>query len=47
MNEPSMPIEPLITEHRLTERMIGVMRWRVADMESIGTADIGFIGLLK
>lgn len=43
MNEPSMPIEPLIVEHRLTERMIAVMRWRVADMESIGTADIGFI----
>jgi hemerythrin-like domain-containing protein len=43
MNEPSMPIEPLIAEHRLTERMIAVMQWRVADMESIGTADIGFI----
>ena len=43
MNEPSMPIEPLIAEHRLTDRMIAVMRWRVADMESIGTADIGFI----
>ena len=43
MTEPSMPIEPLIAEHRLTERMIAVMRWRVADMESIGTADIGFI----
>jgi hemerythrin-like domain-containing protein len=43
MNEPSLPIQPLIVEHRLTERMIDVMRWRVADMESIGTADIGFI----
>ena len=43
MNEPSMPIEPLIAEHRLTERMIAVLEWRVADMESIGTADIGFI----
>ena len=43
MNEPSTPIAPLIAEHRLTERMIAVMRWRVADMESIGTADIGFI----
>ena len=43
MNEPSLPIEPLIVEHRLTERMIAVMQWRVADMESIGTADIGFI----
>jgi hemerythrin-like domain-containing protein len=43
MNEPSLPIQPLIVEHRLTERMIAVMRWRVADMESIGTADIGFI----
>jgi hemerythrin-like domain-containing protein len=38
-----MPIEPLIAEHRLTERMIAVMRWRVADMEAIGTDDIGFI----
>jgi len=43
MNEPSQPMQSLILEHRLTERMIGVMRWRVADMESIGTADIGFI----
>jgi hemerythrin-like domain-containing protein len=43
MNEPSLPIQPLTVEHRLTERMIDVMRWRVADMESIGTADIGFI----
>lgn len=43
MNEPSTPIAPLIAEHRLTERMIAVMRWRVADMESVGTADIGFI----
>ena len=43
MNEPSLPIGPLIAEHRLTERMIDVMRWRVADMESFGTADIGFI----
>lgn len=43
MNESSLPIQPLIVEHRLTERMIDVMRWRVADMESIGTADIGFI----
>lgn len=43
MNEPSMPIQPLIVEHRLTERMIAVMEWRVADMESIGAADIGFI----
>jgi len=43
MNEPSLPIAPLIAEHRLTERMIAVMRWRVADMESIGTADVGFI----
>lgn len=42
MNEPSL-LQPLIVEHRLTERMIAVMRWRVADMESIGTADIGFI----
>jgi len=43
MNELSQPIQPLIAEHRLTERMIAVMQWRVADMESIGTADIGFI----
>jgi len=43
MNEPSLPIEPLIAEHRLTARMIAAMRWRVADMESIRTADIGFI----
>jgi hemerythrin-like domain-containing protein len=43
VNELSLPIQPLIAEHRLTERMIDVMRWRVADMESIGTADIGFI----
>jgi len=43
MNEPSLPITPLIVEHRLVERMIAVMRWRVADMESIGTADIVFI----
>jgi hemerythrin-like domain-containing protein len=39
----SLPIEPLIAEHRLTERMIAAMQWRVADMESIGTADVGFI----
>ena len=43
MNEPSLPIEPLLLEHRLTERMIAVMQWRVADMESIRTVDIGFI----
>ncbi len=43
MNDSSLPIQPLIVEHRLTERMIAVMEWRVADMESIGTADIGFI----
>ena len=43
MNDSSLPFQPLIVEHRLTERMIAVMEWRVADMESIGTADIGFI----
>jgi hemerythrin-like domain-containing protein len=43
MNESSLPIAPLIAEHRLAERMIAVMRWRVADMESIGTADVSFI----
>ena len=43
MNEMPLPIQPLVVEHRLTERMIDVMRWRVADMEHIGTADIGFI----
>jgi len=43
MNESSLPVAPLIAEHRLTERMIAVMRWRVADMESIGTADVDFI----
>jgi len=43
MSESSLPSAPLIAEHRLTERMIAVMEWRVADMESIGTADIGFI----
>jgi hemerythrin-like domain-containing protein len=43
MNEPTLPIQPLIVEHRLIERMLEVMRWRVADMESIGTADVTFI----
>jgi len=43
MNESSLPTQPLMVEHRLTERMIDVIRWRVADMESVGTADIGFI----
>ncbi len=43
MNESTLPIQPLIVEHRLIKRMLEVMRWRVADMESIGTADIGFI----
>lgn len=43
MNGSSLTIQPLTVEHRLTERMIDVMRWRVADMEHIGTADIGFI----
>jgi hemerythrin-like domain-containing protein len=43
MNESTLPIQPLIVEHRLIERMLEVMRWRVADMESIGTADIAFI----
>ena len=43
MSEVSMPIESLLAEHRLTERMIAVMEWRVADMESIGTADLRFI----
>jgi hemerythrin-like domain-containing protein len=43
MNESSLPIAPLTAEHRLTERMISVMQWRVADMESVGTVDIGFI----
>jgi len=43
MSEGSMPIESLLAEHRLTERMIAVMEWRVADMESIGTADLRFI----
>jgi hemerythrin-like domain-containing protein len=43
VNDSTLPIQPLIAEHRLTERMIEVMRWRVADMESDGTVDIGFI----
>jgi len=43
MSEASLPIEPLLAEHRLTERMVAVMEWRVADMESIGTADLRFI----
>lgn len=43
MNEPFLPTEQLIVEHRLTERMIAAMEWRVADMESIGTVDVGFI----
>lgn len=43
MNEPPLPTQQLIVEHRLAERMIAAMRWRVADMESIGTADVGFI----
>jgi hemerythrin-like domain-containing protein len=43
MSEASLPIESLLAEHRLTERMVAVMEWRVADMESIGTADLRFI----
>ena len=43
MSGPLLPIAPLMVEHRLVERMIGVIRWRVADMESTGAADIGFI----
>ena len=43
MSEVSLPIESLLAEHRLTERMVAVMEWRVADMESIGTADLRFI----
>ncbi len=43
MSEVSLPIESLLAEHRLTERMMAVMEWRVADMESIGTADLRFI----
>jgi hemerythrin-like domain-containing protein len=43
MSESSLPTQPLIAEHRLTERMVAVMEWRVADMERTGAADIGFI----
>ncbi len=43
MNESTLPIQSLIVEHRLIERMLEVMRSRVADMESIGSVDIGFI----
>jgi hemerythrin-like domain-containing protein len=43
MRESSSPIRPLIVEHRLTEPMIAVMQWRVAEMERTGAADIGFI----
>jgi hemerythrin-like domain-containing protein len=43
MSDASLPIEPLLAEHRLTERMVAVMEWRVSDMESIGTADLRFI----
>jgi len=43
VSNSTLPTQPLIVEHRLTERMIEVMRWRVAAMESDGTVDIGFI----
>ncbi|MBM3332229.1 cation-binding protein [candidate division WOR-3 bacterium] len=43
MSGLSPPTEALAAEHRLTERMLAVMEWRVAEMESVGTADVAFI----
>ncbi len=43
MSRPFLPIAPLMIEHRLIERMIGVIEQRAATMAASGTADTRFI----
>ena len=42
-SESSLPIAPLIKEHRLIERMMAVMRRKTAQAEESGVPDVRFI----
>jgi hemerythrin-like domain-containing protein len=41
--KPSLPVDPLMTEHRLIERMVAVMRQKTTEAESSGVPDVRFI----